>query len=190
MTIQLKFTTGVGHCRWRHRATTSLVRGFMLLTLPFPSKSQESRLFFLRVHSWSPYHATCFKSSGHRIGRTSQLSNKLSFFHTGAQVRHHYLLSLSTLILPLEGACFVCEVLNKARVDLDGQADCPRCGPSVKLDWKHTQCILEHMGAHIQFDATLNTSEEYCGLCLCVSLMCKIYLTKGRGDTLNHLQAV
>jgi hypothetical protein len=49
------------------------------------------------------------------------------------------------------------------------------------MDWKHTQRVLEHMGAHIQFNATLNASEEYCRLCLCVSPMCKIYLTKGHG---------
>ena len=65
--------------------------------------------------------------------------------------------------------------------DLDGHVDCPRCGPSVKLDWKHMQRILEHMGAHILHDPTLNASEEYCGLCLRVLPACQIYLTKGRG---------
>ncbi|KAN0131280.1 hypothetical protein V8E53_010984 [Lactarius tabidus] len=79
------------------------------------------------------------------------------------------------------GACFVCKVLNEATDNLDGQADCSRCGPSVKLDWKHTQHVLKHMGAHIFYDRTMNTSEEYCGLCLCPSLMCQIYLTKGCG---------
>ena len=84
-------------------------------------------------------------------------------------------------MLPSGGACFVCEVSNEATADLDGHANCPKCGPSVKLDWKHTQCVLEHMGAHILHDATMNTSEEFCGLCLCPFPMCQIYLTKRRG---------
>lgn len=51
----------------------------------------------------------------------------------------------------------------------------------MKLDWKHTQRVLEHMGAHILHDVTLNSSEEFCGLCLRPSPMCHIYLSKGRG---------
>jgi hypothetical protein len=57
-------------------------------------------------------------------------------------------------------ACFVCEASNKETPDLGGHTDCSRCGPSVKLDWKNTPHILEHMGAHILHDATLNASEE------------------------------
>jgi hypothetical protein len=79
------------------------------------------------------------------------------------------------------GACFVCDVSNDATADLDGQADCSRCGPSVKLEWKHTQRVLEHMGSHILYDVTLNTSEEYCGLCLRLAPMCQVYLAKRRG---------
>jgi hypothetical protein len=54
----------------------------------------------------------------------------------------------------------MCEVSDKETADLDGHADCPRCGPSVKLDWKNTPHILEHMGAHILHDMTLNPTEE------------------------------
>lgn len=80
------------------------------------------------------------------------------------------------------GACFISEVSNEATADPDREGDCPRCRPSaVKLDWKQTQHILEHMGAHILFDATLNASEEYCGLCLHPSPMCQIYINKGCG---------
>lgn len=86
-----------------------------------------------------------------------------------------------TLILPSGGACFVCEATNDTTADLDGHGDCPRCGPSVKLDWKQTQRVLEHMGAHILHDATLNSSDEFCGLCLRPSPMCQIYMSKGRG---------
>ncbi|KAN0138828.1 hypothetical protein V8E53_003216 [Lactarius tabidus] len=68
------------------------------------------------------------------------------------------------------GACFICEVSNEASAKLDRQADCSRCGPP-------------HMGAHIMFDMTLNTSEEYCGLCLCPLPMCQIYLNKGCGTS-------
>lgn len=84
-------------------------------------------------------------------------------------------------MLPSGRACFVCEVPNEASTDLNGLTDCSRCGPSVKLDQKHAQRVLEHMGAHILYDATMNTSEEYCGLCLRPSPMCQIYVTKGRG---------
>ncbi|KAI0296797.1 hypothetical protein BC826DRAFT_1090964 [Russula brevipes] len=59
------------------------------------------------------------------------------------------------------------------------------CGPTVKLDWKHTQCVLEHMGAHLLFDRKLNTSEERCGLCLQTASMCQVYLKKGRGSAGN-----
>ena len=80
------------------------------------------------------------------------------------------------------GACFVSEVSNEATADPDREGNCPRCGPSaVKLDWKQTQHVLEHMGAHILFDVTLNASEEYCRLCLCPSPMCQIYVNKGCG---------
>jgi hypothetical protein len=75
----------------------------------------------------------------------------------------------------------VCQALNEETVDLGGQADCSRCGASVKLDWKNTQCVLEHMGAHILYDTSLNPSEERCGLCLRPAPMCQLYLTKGRG---------
>ena len=75
----------------------------------------------------------------------------------------------------------MCEALNEETADLDGHADCSRCGPTVKLDWKNTPRILEHMGAHILHDTTLNSSEERCGLCLRPAPMCQVYLTKGRG---------
>ncbi|KAH9177425.1 hypothetical protein EDB89DRAFT_1844866, partial [Lactarius sanguifluus] len=77
--------------------------------------------------------------------------------------------------------CFVCDVSTDAMGDLDGQANCPRCVPSVKLDQKNAQRVLEHIGAHILYDTALNTSEERCGLCLRPASMCPIYLTKGRG---------
>ena len=74
----------------------------------------------------------------------------------------------------------MCSTSNEDDLDLDSQADCSRCGVSMKLDWKNTQCVLEHMGAHILHDITLSASEEHCGLCLQPALMCQIYLMKGR----------
>ena len=67
-------------------------------------------------------------------------------------------------------------------MDLNSQScDCPRCGPSVTLNWKNGQRILEHMGAHILHDGDLDRSEERCGLCLRPAPMCQFYLRKGRG---------
>jgi hypothetical protein len=78
-------------------------------------------------------------------------------------------------------ACFVCEIAGEiSSTGIDGQSDCSMCGPSAGLNWKNTQRVLEHMGAHILYDAKLNTSEERCGLCLRPAPMCHIYLKKGR----------
>ncbi|KAH9072191.1 hypothetical protein EDB83DRAFT_2220323 [Lactarius deliciosus] len=90
-------------------------------------------------------------------------------------------LSWQILTLPSGGACFICEASNDLTADLDGQANCSRCGTRVKLDWRNTQRILEHLGAHILYDTTLNTTEEHCGLCLRLAPLCCIYLTKGHG---------
>ncbi|KAF8261730.1 hypothetical protein EI94DRAFT_1605174 [Lactarius quietus] len=60
-------------------------------------------------------------------------------------------------------------------------SDCSRCGLSVTLNWKNGQHILEHMGAHIQHDGLLDSSEEICGLCLRPAPMCQLYLWKARG---------
>ncbi|KAH9048709.1 hypothetical protein EDB84DRAFT_1599694, partial [Lactarius hengduanensis] len=92
-------------------------------------------------------------------------------------------LSPQILMLPSGGVCFVCEASNELTADIDGQANGSRCGTRAKLDWKNTQHILEHMGAHVLYNTTLNTAEEHCGLCLRPAPMCCIYLTKGHGTT-------
>jgi hypothetical protein len=67
-------------------------------------------------------------------------------------------------------------------LDLNSQScDCPRCGPSVTLNWKNGQRVLEHMGAHVLHDSKLDGSEERCGLCLRPAPMCLLYLRKARG---------
>jgi hypothetical protein len=81
----------------------------------------------------------------------------------------------------------VCEVANETeKTQIDGHADCSRCGPTVKIDWENTQRVLEHMGAHILYDPELNCTEERCGLCLRPASMCPIYVTKGRGVHGRH----
>jgi hypothetical protein len=81
----------------------------------------------------------------------------------------------------------VCESSGEINlIDIDGQANCLMCGPSVGLNWKKTQRVLEHMGAHILYDAKLNSSEERCGLCLKPAPMCHIYLKKGRGSQAKY----
>ena len=75
----------------------------------------------------------------------------------------------------------MCEASDEESTDFDSHADCPRCGPSVKLDWKNTPHVLEHMGAYILYDTTLNSTEERCGFCLRPAPMCQIYVMKGHG---------
>ena len=64
--------------------------------------------------------------------------------------------------------------------------DCSRCEPSVVLNWKNAQHVLEHMGAHVLFDNLLDTSEELCGMCIHPTLMCQFYLRKPRGASANY----
>ncbi len=79
-------------------------------------------------------------------------------------------------------ACFVCDKKPSNYMNPNSQScDCSRCGPSIILNWKNGQRILEHMGAHILHDSRLDGSEECCGLCLCPAPMCQLYLQKARG---------
>ncbi|KAG6905140.1 hypothetical protein DXG01_004635 [Tephrocybe rancida] len=79
-------------------------------------------------------------------------------------------------------ACFLAnaglEILDPAR---NGTDICPRCSPEVPLDPKLAQRVLAHIGAHVLYDKTIQRKAEPCGLCLKAALMCKIYLTKGKG---------
>ena len=76
--------------------------------------------------------------------------------------------------------CDVASETNNAN-NIDGHADCSRCGPAATIDWDNTQRVLEHMGSHILHDPKLNRTEERCGLCLRPAAMCPIYVTKGCG---------
>jgi hypothetical protein len=58
--------------------------------------------------------------------------------------------------------------------------ECTTCSPSVILP-KHAPRTLEHMAAHILFDANIKRSDEPCGLCLRPSPHCAFYLKRGKG---------
>lgn len=59
---------------------------------------------------------------------------------------------------------------------------CPLChSPSVYLELKQGQHILEHLGAHILFDRKVSRTDEPCGCCLRPGAICLYYLTKGKG---------
>ena len=62
---------------------------------------------------------------------------------------------------------------------------CMRCQPTVTFNTKHQQRIIEHNGAHLLFDHSIDRSMEPCGLCLCPVPLCKIYLRKSKGHTGN-----
>lgn len=86
-------------------------------------------------------------------------------------------------------ACFVCDEKpsNADTKNANESCDCTRCEPSVNLNWKNGQCVLEHMGTHILHDSMLDGSEEHCSLCLHPAPMCQLHLRKGHGSAGNLL---
>jgi hypothetical protein len=82
-------------------------------------------------------------------------------------------------------ACFICEHDDATHPPLnESSSDCSGCGPKVKLDRSNAQRVLEHMGAHILYDTTIDG--EACGLCLRPSPMCRLVLKKGRGADASY----
>ncbi|KAG6819331.1 hypothetical protein H0H93_012840 [Arthromyces matolae] len=80
-------------------------------------------------------------------------------------------------------ACFLCSTTLEVEDIASGIADiCSLCSPEYPLDRMQPQRIFAHIGAHILYDKTVNREEEPCGLCLRPSLICKIYLKKGKGS--------
>jgi hypothetical protein len=78
-------------------------------------------------------------------------------------------------------ACFLtehdgkeCELINAT------DKNCTNCTPSVQLP-KSGQRVLEHMGAHILFDSSVDPTLKPCGLCLRPSPLCAFYLKKTKG---------
>ncbi len=60
-----------------------------------------------------------------------------------------------------------------------------RCQPTVTFNTKHQQHIIEHNGAHILFNHSIDYSMEPYGLCLHPVPLCKIYLKKLKGHMGN-----
>lgn len=77
---------------------------------------------------------------------------------------------------------FIVLVLDIANANT---AECAQCVPSVKLDLSQGQRVLEHIGAHILFDAKIDRAAEPCGLCLRPPHQCKWFVVKGRGSKAN-----
>lgn len=67
------------------------------------------------------------------------------------------------------------------REEQPNQSLCSACIPSVTLDLADGQRVLEHIGAHILFDSSVNEEDEPCGLCLRPSSLCRYVVVKGRG---------
>ena len=62
---------------------------------------------------------------------------------------------------------------------------CPNCHPTVTFNPSLRQRILEHIGAHILHDPSIDRLSEPCGLCLRPAPLCKIFLKKMKGQTSN-----
>lgn len=60
---------------------------------------------------------------------------------------------------------------------------CPNCHPTVTFNPAHRQRIVEHIGAHILYDPSVNRLSEPCGLCLRPAPHCKIVLKKAKGQS-------
>ena len=76
-------------------------------------------------------------------------------------------------------ACFLCSD-DKSLVDI-GTSDCPQCSPTITLDLSQGQRVLEHIGAHVLHDPSIDRSMPLCGLCLRPSPLCQFFLKKGKG---------
>jgi hypothetical protein len=60
---------------------------------------------------------------------------------------------------------------------------CPKCHPTITFDGLLRQHIVEHIGAHILHDPSVDCSSEPCGLCLRPAPLCQIVLKKGKRGT-------
>jgi hypothetical protein len=60
---------------------------------------------------------------------------------------------------------------------------CSKCNPTITFDSSLRQHIVEHIGAHILHDPSVDCSSEPCGLCLWPAPLCKIILKKVKRGT-------
>lgn len=66
--------------------------------------------------------------------------------------------------------------------DLSGSTSaCTLCSPQFEYTGKLGQRVVEHIGAHILFDPSIQREDEPCGFCLRPSSLCRIFLTKKAG---------
>ncbi|EIW85618.1 hypothetical protein CONPUDRAFT_70379 [Coniophora puteana RWD-64-598 SS2] len=81
-------------------------------------------------------------------------------------------------------AAFLCETESAdTQLERDGNC-CPRCGPRHPWNRKSGPRVLEHVGAHILFDPSLDKTAELCGMCgNNVTLSgCVFFLRKPKGS--------
>ena len=58
---------------------------------------------------------------------------------------------------------------------------CPNCRPIVTFNPSRRQQIVEHIGAHVLHDPSVDRLSEPCGLCLRPAPLCKVVLKKAKG---------
>ncbi|KAF7358011.1 hypothetical protein MVEN_00848200 [Mycena venus] len=79
-------------------------------------------------------------------------------------------------------ACFLCKNdSNGHSIDPEPQKCCSKCTPPVPLDISQGQRILEHCGAHLLYDSSINRQHEHCGLRMRLTPMCVFHLKKSNG---------
>lgn len=64
-----------------------------------------------------------------------------------------------------------------------GSLNCPCCVPSVPLNVKNGQHVLEHIGAHILHDPGVDKTWPVCGFCLQPPTLCQYFVKKSMLDT-------
>ena len=62
-----------------------------------------------------------------------------------------------------------------------GKLECLKCDPTITFNPSHRQRFVEHVGAHILHDKSVDRSLEPCGLCLSPAPLCKFVVTNGKG---------
>ncbi|KAJ7155332.1 hypothetical protein C8R46DRAFT_1196801 [Mycena filopes] len=68
--------------------------------------------------------------------------------------------------------------------DVGTSGICQKCVPSVILDTKNGQRVLEHMGGHILFDPAFSSElQQPCGTCLRSSPLCRVHFKASRGTS-------
>jgi hypothetical protein len=100
-----------------------------------------------------------------------------NFFPARIDKRAHYLPGR---------ACFLVEELDTNAPNMEHvEMSCPKCQPTIHFNPSHRQRVVEHIGAHILHDDTVDRSSEPCGLCLRPAPLCKIVLKTAKGSMGN-----